>query len=343
MGASNRSSIGVGVIGFGFMGRTHIRAYAAANAAGHPNRLVAVCDRNAERLRGDGFAKGNIEEDDGGPLFDADATQLTDDPAELFASDAVELVSICTHTDTHVDLALRALESGKHVLVEKPVALHAADIDRLAAAARASERVCMPAMCMRFWPGWTELKHAVDAGEYGRVRSAVFRRLGSHPAWSPEFYLDSSKSGGALFDLHVHDADLVRWLFGAPRSVTSIGTFDHVSTAYAFDDGPAHVVAEGGWDHTPGFPFHMGYTVVFERATLEFALGREHPLVLARDGNVEPLVLADGTGYDGEVRHVLALCRGEGEPRATIDESAGLARMLDAERESLETRSTVPC
>src|SRR4029453_5583634 len=87
------------------------------------------------------------------------------------------------------------------------------------------------------------------------------------PAWSPAFYGDPARSGGALFDLHVHDADLVRWLFGAPGAVTSTGTLDHVTTLYRYADGPAHVVAEGGWDHAGGFPFSMGYTVVFERAT----------------------------------------------------------------------------
>jgi predicted dehydrogenase len=334
--------IGVGVIGLGFMGRTHVRAYRAAAEAGHANRLVRVCDRDPERFATGSVERGNMEAEDEGPLFDPEETAVGADPAELLADDAVELVSICTHTESHVDLALSALEAGKHVLVEKPVALTSQRVQLLADAAAASDRLCLPAMCMRFWPGWDWLKGAVEGGEHGAVRSAAFRRLASHPAWSPAFYGDPERSGGALFDLHVHDADLVRHLFGAPSSVLSTGTVDHVTTAYRFDDGPLHVTAEGGWDHSPGFQFFMGYTVVFERATASYALDREPALVLARDGGTEAIPLAAGTGYDGEVRHALALCRdGRGADGSAVHEAVWLTRMLEAERESMRSRAPV--
>jgi predicted dehydrogenase len=332
-----RDEIGVGVIGLGFMGRTHLGAYRAAAAAGQANRLIAVCDKDPERFRGGTVARGNIEQaTDEERLFDPAETEVYGDPAELLANAAVQLVSICTHTDTHVELALQALEAGKHVLVEKPVAMDPEQADRLAEAARHAGTICMPAMCMRFWPGWSWLGQVVRDERFGKVRSAVFRRLASHPGWSPEFYADPNRSGGALFDLHVHDADFVRWLFGAPAAVTSTGSVDHVTTAYHFDSGPAHVIAEGGWDHTDGFAFHMGFTVVFDEATADFAFGRAQPLLLARSGKSEPVELAEGTGYDGEVRHLLAACAGTVEHlEATIDEAAGLTRMLVAERESL--------
>ena len=336
--------IGVGVIGLGFMGRTHVGAYRAAAAAGHANRLVAVCDRDPERFRGGSFERGNIEADgDAEPLFDPEETQVYGDPAELLANDGVELVSICTHTDTHVELALQALEAGKHVLVEKPVAMDPEQAQRLADAARQATTLCMPAMCMRFWPGWRWLGEAVHDGRFGRVRSAVFRRLASHPAWSPEFYADPNRSGGALFDLHVHDADLVRWLFGPPAAVSSTGSVDHLTTAYHYGaGGPAHVTAEGGWDHTEGFPFHMGYTVVFDGATADFRFEREPPLVLVRGGKAQPVELPAGTGYDGEIRHLLAACAGTVEElEASIDQAAGLTWMLVAERESLILRAPV--
>src|SRR5206468_2072633 len=144
-----------------------------------------------------------------------------------------------------------------------------------------------------------------------------FRRLGSSPAWSRNFYGNPVKSGGALFDLHVHDADFVRWCFGPPDAVTSTGSIEHVTTLYRYEHGPEHVVAEGGWNHTIGFPFFVGYTVVVERATAEFALGREPLLTLARDGRNEAVELEAGTGYDGEVRHVLALIAGKEKARAS--------------------------
>ena len=139
----------VGVVGLGFMGRTHVAAYRAAAAAGHPNRLVAVCDREAARLAGESGARGNLEgERPGEPVFDPAGVETYEDPARLLADDAVELVSICTPTDSHVELAVAALEAKKHVLLEKPVALSSLEAERLAVVARRSDRLCMPAMCM---------------------------------------------------------------------------------------------------------------------------------------------------------------------------------------------------
>jgi len=323
----------VGIVGFGFMGRTHLGAYRAAAKAGCPNRVVALCDQRLARIGAKAFALGNMEKQ--GAFLDVEGLALHEEPAALLADEAIELVSICTPTDTHVALALEALAAGKHVLLEKPVALDSKDVARLAAAAKKARRVCMPAMCMRFWPGWSWLKEAIEAQTYGRVQSAVFRRLGSPPAWSRDFYGDLAKSGGALFDLHVHDADFVRFCFGAPDSVVSTGSLHHVTTLYRFADGPEHVVAEGGWNHTSGFPFFMGFTVVFERATAEFALGRTPLLTLAQDGMSTAVELEELTGYDGEVRHVLALLAGQTKPRATLAEAVELVRMLEAERKSL--------
>jgi len=323
----------VGIVGFGFMGRTHLGAYRAAAKAGFPNRVVALCDQRLARIGAKAFALGNMERQ--GAFLDVQGLALHEDPSALFADEALELVSLCTPTDTHVALALAALAAGKHVLLEKPVALNSRDVARLAAAAKKAKRVCMPAMCMRFWPGWAWLKDAIEAETYGRVHSAVFRRLGSPPAWSREFYGDLAKSGGALFDLHVHDADFVRFCFGAPRSLVSTGSLHHVTTLYRFADGPEHVVAEGGWNHTSGFPFFMGFTVVFERATAEFALGRTPLLTLAQDGKSETIELDELTGYDGEVRHVLSVLAGKAKARATIDEAVELVRMLEAEQRSL--------
>ena len=108
----------------------------------------------------------------------------------------VDLVSICTRTDTHVELAIAALEAGKHVLVEKPVGITADAVAQLAVvAAQHAGTLCVPAHCMRFWPGWDTLHEAVTSGRYGRALSATFQRLSSPPAWSPDFYADSRALG----------------------------------------------------------------------------------------------------------------------------------------------------
>jgi predicted dehydrogenase len=328
--------IGVGVVGLGFMGRTHLAAWKAAERAGLPCKLVAVADGERTRLDGRAQATGNLATGASEVLFDPQTLFSTTDARELLARPDVQAVSICTPTDTHVELALAALAAGKHVLVEKPVALRSADVARLADAARSARTLCMPAHCMRFWPGWDWLQERVVDGSLGKVRSAVFQRLGTRPKWS-NFYADDARSGGALVDLHIHDADFVRWLFGDPDELSSTGSLEHVTTLYRYKDGPAHVVAEGAWNHAAGFQFRMRYIVVFERATADFDFGRTPQLLLVRDGKPETVAIATTSAYELQVQHFLrAITSGSRELRATIEDALGVARLLEAERASLE-------
>lgn len=331
-------TIGVGVIGLGFMGRTHVACYRDARAAGLPCRLVAVADGNAERREGRGEGSGNIStgaQDD--RIFDPAEVRGYDDASGLLADDGVDLVSVCTPTPTHVELALAAIEAGKHVLVEKPLALSSDAARRVADAARGSGRIVMPAMCIRFWPAYAWVKRAVDSGEFGAVRSATFHRLGSTPGWAG-FYADASRSGGALMDLHIHDADFVRHCFGEPAEVVSVGSINHVTTAYRFTSGPDMVVAEGGWGHEPGFGFRMRFVVCFEGATAEFDLSREPHLQLSRAEACEGVEVEALTGYDAEIRHLVScIAEGRSEASVTCEDAAASLALVEAERRSLET------
>lgn len=332
--------IGVGVIGLGFMGRTHVRAYQAAAAAGLPCYLVAVCDRNEPNLRGDGAASGNLGTGAQGPLFDPAQVRGYRDAPELLADDRVGLVSICTYTDTHVDLAVAALEAGKHVLVEKPVAITSRDVRRLADAAHRAGRLCMPAMCMRFWSGWDWLREQIRDGAFGAVRSAQFQRLGTGPTWGAHFYRDLARSGGALWDLHIHDADFIYWCFGRPVSVMSTGTLEHLTTLYRFEGGPQHVTAEGGWDLQPTAGFRMRYLIAFEHATVEFDLARG--ISIHRPDGIDTLSLEPLSAYEREVRYfVEAVARGETNLRATMDDAVVVAEILEAEARSMSTGQAV--
>jgi predicted dehydrogenase len=300
--------IGVGILGYGFMGKTHAQAYAAS---GLGCRVVAVCDRKPASLPG---------------------TRHFTRAADLLADPEVRLVSICTPTDTHVELATAALRADKHVLLEKPVALDPAPVRELARLADAQGLLCMPAMCMRFWPGWDWLRDRVREQTYGRVLSATFRRLAPMPAWGGGFFADTKRSGGMLYDLHVHDTDFVTWCFGRPSGVATHGSEVHLTTAYRFADGPPHVTAEGAWDLAPGAGFRMEYLVVCERATLEFVHGREQPLVVYGAQRGEPVPLPPGTGYDAEVREIVtAIASGRRELRATLREAADVLEVLRLE------------
>lgn len=338
----NRPEIGVGVIGLGFMGRTHVRAYQLANERGFSNKLVAVCDSDAGRREGQSGEAGNME-DGSEPerIFDPATLTAYECAAPLLADPAVDLVSICTPTDSHVDLAIEALAMGKHVLVEKPVALQATDVARLLRASNGSNRLCMPAHCMRFWPGWDWLRDLVHSKEHGEVKEASFRRISPTPGWSPEFYADTLRSGGPLVDLHIHDADFILWAFGPPADVSCRGTAEHFTTEYSFASHGAKVTAEAAWDSTSGCEFEMTYEVQFENARAIFNVSSETPLQLERNGSIENIQLDDADGYQGETEHLLErIHRGEGELRVRMEDALAVANLLDLERKSL-TEQTI--
>jgi predicted dehydrogenase len=334
--SAREAPFGIGVVGLGLMGRTHLKAWQAAGNDGLPCRVVAVADRNAGRLTGADPGGGNLRIWRKRRLFDPRRVRATTDPHELLADPAVQIVSICTHTDSHVELASAALRAGKHVLVEKPVDMHAGAVRALDRLAQRVGRRCMPAMCMRFWPGWDWLHARIVDGSFGRVKSATFQRLGSTPTWGRKFYGDFARSGGALLDLHIHDVDFVCWCFGMPRGVRATGSLEHVTACYRFADGPDHVIAEGAWDLAPAAGFGMRYLVNFERATADFDQARKHALVLHQARRSRPVKLPPGLGYDGEVRHLLDVVRGRTRDlRATLSEAADVLDLLARERRQL--------
>jgi predicted dehydrogenase len=260
--------INVAVVGLGFMGVTHLRAYQRLRNA----RIVAVCDSTRGPvngvLRG---VNGNIQ--NSADIHLGAGVKVYREFSELLADGAVEIVDICTPTKFHPAQAIAALQASKHVLCEKPLAQNFAEARKVLKVADASEKFLMPAMCMRFWPGWSWLKKVVAEKIYGEVRAANFRRVSAKPAWSKA----GTHAGGALLDLHIHDTDFVNFLFGRPASVFSTGVqdmngnVDHVVTQYFYPRGPA-VHAEGSWLLPDGF--NMSFALHCEQATIDFDLSR---------------------------------------------------------------------
>ncbi len=326
-------TIGVGIVGMGFMGRTHAAACAAAAASGLRCQFVAAADPDPARLIGGASQEGNIDRTD----LEVDqllaATHHYTSIESMLADPAVHAVCICTHTPAHVENAIAALKAGKHVLVEKPLALASSEAERLLPVADTAAGICMPAMCMRFWPGWQWLHDRIMDGRYGAVRSATFRRLASRPGWA-DFYQDTGRTGGALFDLHVHDADFIHWCFGPPDDVVTTGTVHHLTAAYRYRRGPSLVTAEGGWDYHHGFPFQMCYTVQFDKVTADFELGREEPLLLLRDGRADPVPLENTTGWNGVFAAFISAIAAGDPPPVTVGEAIEVIRLLERERQA---------
>ena len=128
---TSKQPLGFGVCGLGFMGRqyfVHLRK--------HPHaRIVVVCDQDAGRRAGnwdDSIGNINVRE---GERVDMSGINAQADPDAVIADDRVDVVAVTLPTPTHADVTVRALEAGKHVLCEKPMALSLADCDRMIAAA----------------------------------------------------------------------------------------------------------------------------------------------------------------------------------------------------------------
>jgi predicted dehydrogenase len=335
----------VGVIGLGFMGLTHIKAYRQLPGA----RIAAICD--AVRLPADGnlsSISGNIATTDQIKL-DMSEVRAYWKYEELLANPEIELVDICVPTLLHPPIAIAALQAGKHVICEKPLARTAALCRQMVEVAAKAKGFFMPAMCLRFWPEWVWLKQAIAQQTYGRVLAVHFRRLSEPPGWSQGTYLDGGASGGALLDLHIHDSDFVQFCFGRPRSVFASGAsllsgaIDHVIAQYQVAGGAA-VSAEGSWLMGPGFGFKMAYTAVFENATADYdsSRGAEALRVFDKGRAARTLKCEGADGYVGELAHILAAIQA-GKPPTVVTAQDGLSaiEICEAEEQSVKTGQLV--
>jgi len=332
-GMSDSTGIGVGIIGLGFMGRTHLQAFNACPGC----RVVAVSDRNPDCLDGSTGGGGNFETGAQEAVFDPATVACFLDAHELIAHPDVQLVSVTTPTPTHKALAVAVMEAGKHLLLEKPVDLDPVVIDELAAIASEQGVLAMPAHCMRFWPAWAWMKARLDEGTYGRALRASFHRTGAAPGWNQAFYFDDAQSGGAIVDLHIHDVDFIVHAFGAPQAVFSSGSRRHVRTDYTFEGTELEVSAEGGWLDDDS-PFSMKCTIECEMGTMDFDLSRSPELQVQQDGTLtdHPEASEGGTGYDGEVAAIVnAIQSAAASPPVRLADAALVARVLVAEIDSL--------
>src|SRR5436190_19529863 len=158
----------IAVLGLGFMGSTHLKAL--RNVAGAT--LAAVVSSDETKLSGDlSGIQGNL----GGPgeKMDFIGVARYRTVTDALADPNVDAVDICLPTDRHAAVAMDALRAGKHVLVEKPIALDGETADSLIAEAARRQRILMTAQVLRFLPPYRKAAEMVKSAELGAVRSAI--------------------------------------------------------------------------------------------------------------------------------------------------------------------------
>lgn len=326
----------LGMIGMGGIAGCHLNAY--EKLAGKA-QIVACCDNILER------ANGTAERAAINNGYGAGTTKLQvkayTDYRELLADPTIEAVDICLPTYLHAEVSIAALQAGKHVMSEKPMALTVEDCDRMVAAAQETGRILMIGQCIRFWPEYLCLKEIVDSGKYGKVLGASFSRISGRPRTSVNnWMLNPALSGGGILDLHIHDTDFVAFLFGVPKSVSTRGREDEIGigfvrTEYGYDDADG-VIAEGGWDHHDGFPFFMTFLVQLEKATV-LCHGAWGPLtVFPAEGESFTPELLPGDGYSRELDYFLdCVTNGKLPTVVTPWQARETVRIIAAEAESL--------
>lgn len=150
----------------------------------------------------------------------------------------VDIVSICTPTPSHAELATRCLEAGKNVLLEKPITLTLEEARAIREVAAVSPGVLMVAQVVRFFDGYRAIREQADSGVLGSILTARAQRISPAPKPS-SWWHDESKSGGVLLDFSIHDFDQLNLFLGRPLAV---------SARRARSDGPFEVTVdyEGG-------------------------------------------------------------------------------------------------
>jgi len=279
--------------------------------------------------------------------------------ASLAARDDVDAVLVLTPTDTHADLAIIALEAGRHVLCEKPMARSVADAARMADAAAHAGLRLMIGHTRRFDERWTTMYEAVRAG---RVGDPVYLFRSEHAfngapagAWP---WLDE-RGGGALWDVGIHVADLFHWFLGEPpvtaftkllraRPEAAEGRGSDAAVV-TFDFGPArHAVLSVSWIHPPGWgPFYATTEVVGTGGKL-LADDRDAHMTTVVAGTAlevprySPLLSATATAFRRELEH-FATAVETGEPfRIEPNDALVAVRMIDAAERSARSGRPEP-
>ncbi len=253
----------IGIIGAGFARSTQIPAFKACDGA----RIVAIA--SARREHAEEVAR------------DFDIDHVEDDWRALVERDDIDLVSIVTPVVTHSEMTLAALDRGKAVLCEKPMAMNAAEALRMTERAREAGVLALIDHELRFLPGRVKMRELLRRGDIGKVRHAklTFRSDSrADPARPWNWWSDVKQGGGALGAIGSHVIDSWRWLLGAELSevignlathirerkdekgnVRQVTTDDEANLLVKFEDGELTEGATGNASMSlvePGEPEH---------------------------------------------------------------------------------------
>lgn len=323
----------VALIGFGGICQSsHLKPHIELENMGK-SKLVAVCDVDPER-----FKKAidiNIGTSD--VKLGEDVKKYTD-WHEMLEKEDLDMVDICVPTYLHKEVSIGALEKGINVICEKPMSLNNELCQKMCEAEKRSGKKLMIGQCLRFSANYMYLKKLVDEGTYGSVKSAVFQRLSPPPVWGwDNWFMDYNRSGGCITDLHIHDIDMVRYIWGNPETVSCVTADAFAKKAVAHSrlmyDGFS-VLAIGDWSRK-GVSFSCGYTVNFEKATVIYDDNGIN--VYPYDGEAFKAEIEKRSPYKAEIEYFIdCITNGKDNSENRPEDSALTVKLVNTLIESSE-------
>jgi predicted dehydrogenase len=297
--------IRIGIVGIGFMGMIHYLAARKLKGA----RVEAICSRDEKKLAGDWRdIRGNFGPK--GEMMDLSAIRKYRNLDDLLADPNIDLIDVCNPTNLHPETALKALRAGKHVLVEKAIALEPKDADTMVEAARQAKRLMMVAHVLPFFPEFAYAALTIRSEKFGKMLGGHFKRVITRPDWSKEIG-DASKTGGPAVDLHIHDTHFIGLVAGVPKRVFAVGleesgAVSYLTTSYLYGPGGPAVTCSSGALAMKAREFVHGYEIYLETATLVYESGTCPLTVLHADGKSEQPKLTGGddatTAFTAEIQ-----------------------------------------
>ncbi len=295
------------VIGFGFMGAMHSRQILKCRGL----ELAAIIEKDVESV------KQKIENPGGNfPVENTDKDTLLSVPVygsldACLKEQHIDAVHICVHTNLHYSIAKEALENGLHVLLEKPFVLDVTEGEELIKLAREKSLILMIAHVVRFMAPYKTLLSAIKSGQYGKLQFLSLSRFSGVPRWGQwiEKQKNFGSSGGALFDLVIHDIDFAAYALSATPEIENykilpgkLSRHDYLCTIWEYPDKGVTVKIEGGNIFPEHFPFRAAYTAVFERATLSYSTDDAMNVhIILGEGIITEKTADPGDGYLDEI------------------------------------------
>lgn len=328
----------VAIIGGGFISNIHAQCYKNLGV-----KIEAMADIN-ENVRVEFEDKYNCK------TYSSAKEMLKN------VSDDIDLIDICAPTFLHEEFILLALEYNKHVICEKPLSINLNFVENIIDKFDNNNRYLMTAQVLRFWAEYVRIKEWIEEGIFGNIRLVSAMRLAQHP--KSEWFYNPKKSGGGIFELHIHDIDFLCYLFGDVKEVYANGSIDEneswdfVNSSIKFKNGVS-ASAQGIFGITDNYPFTANIKIIGEKATAEYSLSagvnlgsdskQSSSLILYRKGK-EPIIenIKSKDAYELELKYFIDCVKNNKKPEiVNLDSIKRTIKTITCLIESLESGNII--